>query len=101
MDRETVREIGVTGGPRGLAAVLCVAVAVGAIAGRVAYGQTTGEDGWFLNDVRVPRHLAPRASQKPVVIAIVDDAMRITHRDLAGFIWTNPREIPGNGIDDD
>ncbi len=27
--------------------------------------------------------------------------MRITHRDLADFIWTNPLEIPDNRIDDD
>src|SRR5579862_9193949 len=82
-------------------APLCMVVAVGAIMQGVADGQTTDPDDWFLNDVRVPRKLVPRASQKPVVIAIVDDAVRISHRDLAGFIWTNPKEIPGNGIDDD
>jgi len=82
-------------------AALCLVVAVGAIARGVADGQTTDQDDWFLNDARVPRKLAPRAGQKPVVIAIVDDAFRITHRDLAGFIWTNPKEIPGNRIDDD
>jgi len=87
--------------PRGLAAALCIVVAVNAIAGGAAHGQTADQGGWFLNDVRVPGHLVARPNQKPVVIAIVDDAMRITHRDLAGFVWTNPREIPGNGVDDD
>ena len=35
------------------------------------------------------------------VIAIVDDAVRMTHEDLANNIWINPNEIPNNGIDDD
>lgn len=36
-----------------------------------------------------------------VVVAIVDDAVEITHPDLAPVIWTNSGEIAGNGIDDD
>jgi subtilisin family serine protease len=36
-----------------------------------------------------------------VKIAIVDDAVRVTHPDIAANIWINPGEIPGNGIDDD
>jgi hypothetical protein len=84
-----------------LAAALCAAVAVGASASSTTHGQTRGQDDWFLDDVRVPRNLVARAGQKPVVIAIVDDAMRVTHRDLAGLIWTNPLEIPGNRVDDD
>lgn len=35
------------------------------------------------------------------VIAIVDDAVRLTHEDLAANRWNNPLEIDGNGIDDD
>lgn len=38
---------------------------------------------------------------KRVVVAIVDDAMQMNHPDLSNNIWINPREIPGNGIDDD
>lgn len=36
-----------------------------------------------------------------VTIAIIDDAMDIDHEDLRDNVWTNPNEIPGNGIDDD
>lgn len=36
-----------------------------------------------------------------VTVAIVDDAVEITHPDLAPVIWTNPGEVPNNGIDDD
>lgn len=38
---------------------------------------------------------------KDILIAIVDSGTEIDHSDLAGNIWTNPGEIPGNGIDDD
>jgi uncharacterized repeat protein (TIGR01451 family) len=36
-----------------------------------------------------------------VVIAIIDDGVQWNHPDLAANIFTNPGEIPGNGIDDD
>ncbi|MCB9235230.1 MAG: S8 family peptidase [Bacteroidia bacterium] len=36
-----------------------------------------------------------------VKIAIVDNAIRITHADLAPNIWTNPGETPNNLLDDD
>jgi subtilisin family serine protease len=36
-----------------------------------------------------------------VVVAVVDSGVDVNHPDLAANIWTNPGEIPGNGIDDD
>ncbi len=36
-----------------------------------------------------------------MVVAVVDDGVRLTHRALAASIWTNPREVPGNRVDDD
>jgi subtilisin family serine protease len=36
-----------------------------------------------------------------VVVAVVDTGLDFTHPDIAGNFWTNPGEIPGNGIDDD
>ena len=38
---------------------------------------------------------------EPVVVAVIDSGVDIEHEDLADVIWTNPGEIPGNGIDDD
>nr|MBN2277866.1 S8 family serine peptidase [candidate division Zixibacteria bacterium] len=35
------------------------------------------------------------------VVAIIDTGVDIDHPDLEGRIWNNPREIPGNDIDDD
>ena len=45
--------------------------------------------------------LAGREPQRTVVVAILDSGVEIDHPDLVGNIWTNPGEIPGNGIDDD
>lgn len=38
---------------------------------------------------------------KVVTVAVLDIGTDINHEDLKGMIWTNPGEIPGNGIDDD
>jgi cell wall-associated protease len=38
---------------------------------------------------------------KKVIVGIVDSGVDIEHEDLQGMIWTNTKEIPGNGIDDD
>ena len=36
-----------------------------------------------------------------IVVGVVDTGLNYEHSDLAANIWTNPGEIPGNGIDDD
>src|SRR5258706_5703891 len=40
-------------------------------------------------------------SSKTVLIAVIDNGVDILHEDLKNVIWTNKKEIPGNGIDDD
>ncbi|GGF63116.1 S8 family peptidase [Wenyingzhuangia marina] len=37
----------------------------------------------------------------PVIVAVTDSGSDITHEDLASKVWTNPKEIAGNGVDDD
>src|SRR4051812_35074397 len=36
-----------------------------------------------------------------VTVAVVDTGVDLGHRDLASNLWTNPGEVPGNGLDDD
>jgi len=36
-----------------------------------------------------------------VIVAIIDSGVDIEHEDLKSVVWTNTKEIPGNGIDDD
>ena len=38
---------------------------------------------------------------KTVIVAVIDSGVDTTHEDLKGILWHNPKEIPGNGIDDD
>lgn len=56
-------------------------------------------------DLNIPKAWAVTASKetsnKEVIIAILDTGVDINHPDLIGRIWTNPFEIPGDGIDND
>src|SRR5690606_23805337 len=36
-----------------------------------------------------------------VIVAVIDTGIDINHEDLQGLMWTNPKEIQNNGIDDD
>ena len=35
------------------------------------------------------------------IVAVIDSGIDTTHEDLKTVLWHNPKEIPGNGIDDD
>ena len=47
------------------------------------------------------RTLEPDTAGKEVIVAVIDGGLDIDHPDLAGKIWMNPQEIPGNQLDDD
>jgi subtilisin family serine protease len=38
---------------------------------------------------------------KPIIVAVIDSGIDTTHEDLKNILWTNNKEIAGNGIDDD
>ena len=50
---------------------------------------------------RVYAELIKGKTGKKVIVGVVDSGVDIDHEDLKSSIWTNTKEIPGNGIDDD
>jgi subtilisin family serine protease len=55
----------------------------------------------YLNRLEMPAAWDLATGRSDVVIAILDTGVTMSHPDLASGIWTNPLEIPNNGIDDD
>jgi len=50
---------------------------------------------------RAYRELLKGKTSHTVVVAVIDEGVDITQEDLQGHIWTNKKEISGNGVDDD
>ncbi|HET6762610.1 MAG TPA: S8 family serine peptidase [Longimicrobiaceae bacterium] len=45
--------------------------------------------------------LAGMQPRRQIVVAVIDGGADLEHPDLKAKAWTNPREVPGNGRDDD
>ncbi len=45
--------------------------------------------------------LLKNRTAQTVVVAVIDGGTDITHEDIAPSLWTNTKEIAGNGLDDD
>jgi cell wall-associated protease len=69
-------------------------------------------DNWFnldptndkVNGVSTERTYAELLKGKkatPIIVGVLDSGVDYMHEDLKDVMWTNPGEIPGNGIDDD
>lgn len=78
---------------------------------QVEYRSTTPDDPEFVRQWGLPRIGAPEvwdvttggttALGDEIVIAILDDGIDVSHRDLVNNIWANPDEVPNDGIDND
>ncbi|MDE3236353.1 MAG: S8 family peptidase [Bacteroidota bacterium] len=77
------------------------------------YAQKDVPKGWHLMDVSQDSlygislnkayQFLREKGRKPqqVIVAVLDGGIDTTHEDLKDVLWRNPKEIPGNGIDDD
>lgn len=52
-------------------------------------------------DIDAPEAWQISTSACDILVAVIDTGVDYTHPDLACNIWTNPGEIPSNGLDDD
>jgi cell wall-associated protease len=77
----------------------------------VVFGQADSLKGWHLRDEQTDSlrgisinktydFLKGRKS-KQVIVAVIDSGVDTTNEDLKNVLWTNPKEIAGNGIDED
>ncbi|HEY8387544.1 MAG TPA: S8 family peptidase [Parasegetibacter sp.] len=93
-----------------LAAAITLSVAAG-------FSQESGAQsgvpkGWHLLDLnkdgfygisleKAYSELLAGKKSKTVIVAVIDSGIDTLHEDLKPVLWINPKEIPGNGIDDD
>ncbi|HZF64702.1 MAG TPA: S8 family peptidase, partial [Chitinophagaceae bacterium] len=90
-----------------------IALAVAAFS-ITAHAQTAKDDvpkGWHLKDrqkdgyygISLDRayELVKGKKSKTVLVAVIDSGIDTTHEDLKPVLWTNTKEIRGNGVDDD
>jgi subtilisin family serine protease len=86
-------------------------------ASTVAFGQGTKVNdvpkGWHLLDKAKDGYQGISINQayefvksknlksNPVVVAVIDSGIDTLHEDLKPVLWRNPKEVPGNGKDDD
>lgn len=56
---------------------------------------------WYLHRIKAQAAWDISTGSSAITVAIVDDAVKADHPDLAPSIWVNTDEIPNNNIDDD
>jgi len=56
---------------------------------------------WYLRAVKAPEAWAVTTGTRDVIVAVIDGGVDINHQDLRDNIWTNSKEIPGDGLDND
>jgi subtilisin family serine protease len=52
-------------------------------------------------DIKAEQAWNVTKGSRSIVVAVIDEGIDVNHPDLQPNLWTNPAEIPGNGLDDD
>lgn len=53
------------------------------------------------SDINAPEAWEITTGSRHAVVAVIDSGVDYTHPDIAANVWTNPREVAGDGIDND
>lgn len=61
----------------------------------------TSDSLYGVNAEKAYAELLKGKKSQPVLVAVIDSGIDTTHEDLKSVLWHNPKEIPGNNIDDD
>ena len=59
------------------------------------------ESGYYGISLNKAYDFVKNRKSKQVIVAVIDSGVDTLHEDLKPVLWHNPKEIPGNGIDDD
>ncbi len=98
---------------RALCAILTVSALVFPGWAPIAYAQTVPaaavlipddtfwQKEWYMRQINAPGAWAVTTGSPNVIVATIDAGVDINHADLQKNIWTNTKEIPGDGIDND
>lgn len=59
------------------------------------------KDGFYGISLNKAYEFVKGKKSQTVLVAVIDSGIDTTHEDLKPILWNNPKEVPGNGIDDD
>ena len=66
------------------------------------YNLDLTKDGYFgISTEKAYSLLAGKNPKQKVIVAVIDGGVDVNHEDLKDVLWTNKKEIAGNGLDDD
>lgn len=82
------------------------------LASSLLFAQKQAPENWFNLDAKTNKvpgvstekaysELLKDKKSTQIIVAVIDGGTEVDHEDLAAVIWTNPKEIAGNGVDDD
>jgi cell wall-associated protease len=67
------------------------------------YNLDLTKDGYFgiSADKAYSTLLSGKSPKQKIIVAVIDGGVDVNHEDLKDVLWTNTKEIAGNGLDDD